>query len=313
MARLASTVLVVALLAATVAAFALTQGLKQQKSPVFRTSVDEILSPVCGCQTRSSTIAFRLRKPDRLDIAILDGDDVVRTLATGQKFTRDVAIEWDGRDDEGEVLPEGDYRPRVHLHEDRSTITFPNDMRIDVTPPRLESLQVAPQVISPDGDGRADRAVVRYTLTDDAKGLLFVNGRRHTVTRFPRSAGRIVWNGKRNREALPPGLYTLSVSARDRAGNVAKPPRRQVVRIRYVALGRSRIDAIAGRRFAVRISADARRVRWTLGPRSGVAAPGTLRLRAPAQKGRFTLRVSVQGRSARAAVFVREPPRDRPR
>ena len=107
MARLASTVLVVALLAATLAAFALTQGLKQQKSPVFRTSVDDVLSPVCNCRTDTAKIAFRLRKPDRLDVSIVDGDEVVRTLTTGAQFDRDVKLEWDGRDDAGNVLPEG--------------------------------------------------------------------------------------------------------------------------------------------------------------------------------------------------------------
>jgi hypothetical protein len=312
-ARLASTVLVVALLAATLAAFALTQGLKQQKSPVFRTQVDEIFSPTCDCDTGSATIAFRLRQPDSIDVTILDGGDVVRTLVSESRFERDVKLEWDGRDDAGNVLPEGDYRPRVHLEEERSTITFPNDMRIDVTPPVLESVRVTPRVISPDGDGRADRAVVRYELSDDAKGLLFVDGRRHTVTRFARPQGTIVWNGKRDGKALSPGVYTLAVSARDPAGNIAERRERITVRVRYVALGRRRIQALAGQRFAVRVSADAARVRWQLGGRSGTARPGTLRLRAPRQKGQFTLVVSANGRATRAAVFVREPASERPR
>jgi hypothetical protein len=79
--------------------------------------------------------------------------------------------------------------------------------------------------------------------------------------------------------------------------------------IRYVSLGRDRIVVGAGERFAVRVSADAERVRWSLGGRSGFAAPGTLRLRAPLQKGQFTLTVTAAGHSARAAVFVREPAR----
>ncbi len=311
MARLASTVLVVALLAATLAAFALTQGLKQQKSPVFGTSVDEILSPVCECETESATIAFRLREPDRLDVTIVDGDDVVRTLVTATAFERNVELEWDGRNDAGEVLPEGGYNPRVRLREDRRTITFPNEMRVDVTPPVVESVRIAPRVISPDGDSRADRAVVRYELSDDAKGLLFVNGRRHTVTRFARPAGTIVWNGKRDGRALPPGRYRLSVSARDPAGNLAEPAAPAVIRIRYVALGRTRIRVVTGERFGVRVSADAERVHWRLGERSGFAGPGTVRLRAPQQKGQFTLVVSAGEHSARAAVFVREPPSER--
>ena len=79
--------------------------------------------------------------------------------------------------------------------------------------------------------------------------------------------------------------------------------------VRYVALGRNRIIAIAGARFALRVSSDARQVRWSLGGRSGFARPGTLRLRAPLQKGRFTLTVSANGHATRAAVFVSEPSR----
>ena len=77
--------------------------------------------------------------------------------------------------------------------------------------------------------------------------------------------------------------------------------------LRYVTLGRDRITVPAGRRFAIRVSSDARTVRWRLGGRSGVARPGTLRIRAPLQKGQFTLTVSANGHSSRAAVFVREP------
>ena len=313
MARLASTVLVVALLAATLAAFALTQGLKQQKSPVFGTSVDEVLSPVCNCRSEKAAISFRLRKPDRLDVEIVDGGEVVRTLTTNEPFERDVSLEWDGRDDAGNVLPEGDYRPRVHLQRDRSTITFPNDMRIDVTPPVIESMTVSPRVISPDGDGRADRAVVRYRLDDDARGVLFVDGRRHTLTLFARPGGAIVWNGKRDGAPVSPGLYRLALSARDSAGNVATPRERSVVRVRFVTLGRTRIAVAAGERFAVRVSSDARRVRWRLGRRSGTARPGTLVLRAPVQKGQYTLVVSARGHEARAAVFVGTPASERPR
>ena len=77
--------------------------------------------------------------------------------------------------------------------------------------------------------------------------------------------------------------------------------------IRYVALGRSVVVARPGGRFAVLVLSDAARVSWKLGARTGIARPGTLRLRAPLQPGRFTLTVTANGRSARAAVFVRSP------
>lgn len=310
MARIASTVLVVALLAATAAAFALTEVLKLQKSPITGTNVAPVLSPVCVCPTEEAAIRFKLRERDVLDVSIIDGGgEVVRTVARGRAVPAGrVSLAWDGRDDDGIVLPEGEYRPRVHLREANFTIDMPNEMRIDVTPPVVESYEVAPRVFSPDGDGRVDRVRVTYALDEDARGLLFVNGERRGLNRFAGPEGRFVWNGRENGQALPTGVYGLTVSARDPAGNVAEQTQPTPVVIRFVTLGRTRIEVVAGARFGVRVSSDAAAVRWGLAGRGGVVPPGTLRLTAPLQKGRFTLVVTANGYAARAAVFVRARP-----
>jgi hypothetical protein len=308
-ARIASTVLVVALLAATAAAFALTQGLKLQKSPIFGTQVPlRVFSPVCECDRETARVEFKLREADTIDASIVDGDRVVRTVFQGRRFERGpVVVEWDGRDDAGGVLPEGEYRPRIRLRGAHQTITLPNPIRIDVTPPVIQDVSVRPRVFSPDGDGRADRVVVRYRLNEEGPGLLFVDGRRHERKLFARTQDRFLWNGRLRGRPARPGAHSLQVGAVDRAGNRAERTVPVRVTLRYVALGRDRIGVRAGAPFAVRVSADAERVRWTLGGRGGTAAPGTLRLRAPLQKGRFTLTVTANGRAARAAVFVREP------
>ena len=311
MARIASTVLVVALLAATTAAFALTQGLKNQPAAIFGTQPGDVFSPVCGCDSETASIAFKLREPDRLDVAVVDGSErVVRTIERGREYAQGpVEIEWDGRDDAGKVLPEGDYLPRIRLRDDRTTYTLPNPIRIDVTPPRLELVSARPVVFSPDGDRRRDAVTFRYRLNEPGQGLLFVNRERRALNRFARTEDSIEWFGKVEGSALAPGLYTARLAAVDPAGNVAARTRPIQLVIRYVALGRKRISVTAGARFALRVSSDARRVRWSLAGRSGVARPGTLRFRAPLQRGRFTLTVSANGHTTRAAVFVLEPAR----
>jgi hypothetical protein len=311
-ARIASTVLVVALLAATAAAFALTQGLKLEKSPIFGTDVQPVFSPVCkpGCERETALIEFKLRKADRLDVSIVEGGEVVRTIERGAGHSKGlVSIEWDGRDDAGRVLPEGEYQPRIHVRSERQTITLPNPIRIDVTPPVVQDVTVQPRVASPDGDRRSDRVTVRYRLSEPGRGVLFVNGRRRALTRFPRTEETIVWNAKVAGRPVREGVYRLQLAAFDPAGNRAERTTPIPVVVRYVALGRTRIPVASGARFAVRVSTDAARVRWTLGGRSGFAPPGTLRLRAPLQKGQFTLTVSANGHTARAAVFVREQAR----
>ena len=152
--------LVVALLAATAAAFALTQGLKNQPAAIFGTEVDAACSRRSAAVTpRRASSTFKLRNPDRLDVSIVDGSDrVVRTIERDREYARGlVEIRWDGRDDAGQVLPEGEYKPRVRLRDDRTTYTLPNPIRIDVTPPQLELVSARPRVISPDGDRRGDR------------------------------------------------------------------------------------------------------------------------------------------------------------
>jgi FlgD Ig-like domain len=311
LARIASTVLVVALLAATAAAFVLTQGLKSQPSPIRGTKVADVFSPVCACDTETAAISFRLREGDRLDVGIVDGsDNVVRTIERGRRYAAGpVEFEWDGRDDSGEVLPEGSYRPRIRLREERQTIVLPNPIRIDVTPPAVTAAVARPLVISPDGDRRRDSVGVRYELDERARALLYVDGIKRVETRFPRERDSLRWYGRVDGEPVDQGAYTLALRPRDPAGNVGNAVRFPTLVVRYVALGRDRIDAVAGARFPIRVSSDARRVRWALGRRGGVAAPGTLRIRAPLQKGRYTLTVTANGHAARAAVFVREPVR----
>jgi hypothetical protein len=307
-ARIASTVLVVALLAATAAAFALTQGLKSQLSPIYGTEPGDVFSPVCNCDTRTASIAFKLRDGDTLDVAIVDGDEVVRTIERGREYARGpVEIEWDGRDDAGRLVPEGEYLPRVRLRDERQTITLPNPIRIDVTPPRLGPIRPSRSVFSPDGDRRADRVTFRYRLSEPGRAMLLIDGRRRVLTKFPRTEDKLDWFGKVGGRPLRPGTYTARLAAEDPAGNVSAQSSPFTIVLRYVTLGRDRITVTAGRRFAVRVSSDARAVRWRIGGRSGVARPGTLRIRAPLQKGQFTLEVSANGHTTRAAVFVRGP------
>jgi hypothetical protein len=307
-ARIVSTVLVVALLTGTAVAFALTEGLKLQPTPIRAVQVAKVFSPVCDCPTDTASIRVRLRQADVLDVSIVDSSRrVVSTIARGERRPAGwTELAWNGRDDAGRVLPEGVYRPRIHLRGSRETIVLPNDIRIDVTPPVVEEWDVRPRVFSPDGDGRADRVVVRYRVDESARGMLFVDGERRGLTKFARTEDVLPWYGKVEGRALDAATYAFTFAARDPAGNVSARSQAVPVRIRYVTLGRDRVEVRADATFAIRVSSDAVRVGWRLGRRSGEAAPGTLRLRAPQRPGRHTLTVTANGRSASAAVFVRE-------
>jgi hypothetical protein len=307
--RLAPAVLVAALLVATSAAFVVTEKLKLTRNPIVGPQVAKIFSPVCDCATDKASILFRLRSPDRVSLEIIDSDgDVVRELARSRPQGRaPVTYLWNGRDADGRVVAEGTYRPRVHLDRQRRTIVMPNPIRVDVTPPRVESFTARPIVISPDADGRSDRAKIRYRVSERSVVELFVDGTRALRRAGMRTTGTMDWFGTAGGEPLPQGSYTLRLVARDVAGNLGRRSGSRTVAIRFLALGRDRVVTTAGGSFAILALSQARTLRWKLGDRSGVERPGTLRLRAPDRPGRYVLRVDANGHVERALVVVREP------
>jgi hypothetical protein len=204
------------------------------------------------------------------------------------------------------VVAEGTYRPRVHLDAQRRTIVMPNRIRVDTTPPRVTTFTARPVVISPDGDGRFDRAKIRYRLDERAAVELYVGGVRALRRLGTRTSGTMDWFGTAGGEPLPEGPHTLRLVARDLAGNLGPRSGSRTVAIRFLALGRDRVLTTPGARFAILAVSQARTLRWTLGQRSGVARPGTLRLRAPAKPGRYVLRVDANGHVKRAVVVVRK-------
>ncbi len=305
MPRLLSTLLVVALLGGTAAAFAVTQGLKIEPSPILAPRIAKVFSPVCDCESRVATIQFTLRKPDRVRLQIVGDGRVVRTLVPGRRLrSGTVTYTWNGLDDRGRFVPQGVYKPRVHLTGQHKTIELPNEMRVDTTAPVISLVSVSPRAISPDGDGHGERVTVHYATNEPAHAILLVDGRLVIFTLRQLERSSVAWNGRVGGVVAAPGVHRLQLAAEDRAGNVSSPGRAFDVVVRYVALARARIEATAGTRFGARVSADAR-VRWRLGARTGAAAPGSIVLRAPSTPGRYTLTVAVGAHRDRAAVIVR--------
>jgi len=305
LARLLSTAFLVALLAATAGAFALTEGAKLELSPIYRTHVPKVFSPACNCDTDVASIDFGLRKSDRLTVWMERDGKRVRTLVSGRSYgAGNVPLVFDGISDTGLTLPQGLYRPVVHLAREHRTIKLPNLIEIDTKPPAVRIRHRIYTHISPDRDGRKDVFRAPYRLSERGHGILLVDGQQVRLTRFQTLQGVLVWNGRINGRLAHPGNHVLQASAQDVAGNRAKPFPFAVVQIRYVSLGRTRVIAKPGTRFAILVLSDARQVSWLLNRRRGVARPGTLRLEAPKKRGVYRLYVSAAGHSAKALVVV---------
>jgi FlgD Ig-like domain len=308
--RAATTVLVLAVLAGAAAAFAVSEALKVQVAAVTDTHISKVFSPVCNCEKQRARIEFRLTRSERLTLDVVDSEgDRVRRLVDGGRFARGRHhFTWDGRNDDGMLVPEGRYRPRVRLEEAGRTLVLPNPIRVDVTRPRIALVSVR-RVFSPDGDDRADVLRVHYRVSEPAYGLLYVNGRRRVRGRLQRLQDELAWYGRVGGRVLPAGAYRLTLVAVDRAGNRSRPMPAGFVRIRFVQLPGRVLRGSAGERLVVSVSTDAKRLRYVLRRGSSVVAAGssgrTLRLRLPDQPGRYLLVVQGAGHRAQATVVVR--------
>jgi len=306
--RLLSTVTLLGLLIGTSAAFAVTEKLKLEKSPITGTRVSAAFSPTCGCARDKANISVRFRRKDTATVTVLTaGRKPVRTVVAGIPVPRGRAVfRWDGRADSGELAPDGTYRVQIHLARAHRTILLPNPVVLDTETPTI--LPVPNRtVFSPDGDHQADSVTVHFTLSEPAHVLVFLGDRLLIRSRSHAQKGTITWNGKTDAHVLPPGTVTLSIGAVDLAGNAIPPAERARLRltIRYITLASGRIAAAAGKRFQIGVSTDARRYGWLLGGRHGYAHGPVLKLRAPDRPGRYALTVTEHGHSDRATVIVR--------
>jgi FlgD Ig-like domain len=300
LARLLPAVLVVGLLGGSAVAFAVTERLKLERSPIFKTRVDKSVSPHSG---RRAQIIFRLRKRDSLSLAIVDSQDhVVRALIS----SRDVGAgkktyTWNGRGDDGAPVPDGTYKPRVHLANQHRTILLPNAIAVDTQKPRISLTRTSLTVVSPDGDANHDYLTVFFHASEPVRAVLYADGHQ-AVKQKSFKADSLKW-GRRNGMPTKPGVYRLRLRAIDAAGNIGPPTRVFKVRVRYIELGRHVIRARSGGRISVAVSTDAHLYYWRIGPRHG-RVHGRRLVLAAADPGRYRLVVSERGHKARALVVV---------
>ena len=309
MARWPQLLIVLALLGATAAAFAITERLKLERSPVTGTRVDRVFSPVCECARNVAVISIVLRRRETVTLDILNRNGrSIRTLVENLREPAGrVSYTWDGRDNLERVVAEGVYRPRVLLERNGRTIVLPNPIRVDTTAPVITLVRVFPRVFSPDSDGSRDRVTASYRIDERARAVMLVDGRQRVQSKFRQVEGNLVWFGRVNGRVVRPGLYEIRLRAVDRAGNRSVRTRAVPVRVRFVELSRERIEVGAGKRFSVRVRTDAPSYRWLFDGRRGAGRREVLVLRAPEEAGSYTLYVTVGGRAARAEVVVTEP------
>jgi hypothetical protein len=210
--RLAA-IFVVLLIGGTAAAFAYTQGLKQTKSPIVATKVFPHQFSPRGTGSQRVNIAFGLRRDDHVTVAIVGpGGHVVRSLVVSEAVPSGYhRFTWDGRGDDGLLVKDGVYKPRVDLDDADRTINLPNKIVLDTEPPKI--VGASPRLSK-------DELTVVYRVNEQAHGLLFVGGQRVVKTRGYKTTDKLEISLASLRSQGRSGR--VAVGAEDLAGNVSK-------------------------------------------------------------------------------------------
>jgi len=226
------------LVIATIAAFLVTQQLKSEFPLVIRfAAAPPQFSPNGDGFRDSSEVGFDLSEPAEVTFAITDGEgNEVRRIVDERRLAGDTKhrFRWDGRDDEGRVVPDGTYRMRVVRRDESRVINSTKEITVDTDPPRVELIDAEPSVIATGEPGQAPRVRVRYRGPVNAAPEFRVfrtdEGAPRVVRRFRGDGTRSgVWRGEvaAGPDATKPaaeGIYTFTVTVRDRAGNLAVAP-----------------------------------------------------------------------------------------
>src|SRR5262249_60120140 len=120
-------------------AFAETERLKLQPTPIQESFVQPAFSPACACGLARSAIRFRLYRSNVVSVRIRDeADHTVRLLVEGKRLARGRRqFEWDGRDSAGRRLPDGRHWVVVHLEHGDRTFKLPRPTVLDTVAPRV--------------------------------------------------------------------------------------------------------------------------------------------------------------------------------
>ena len=211
-----SSILLAVLLVVSGAAFLRAEQLKLERSPVAHPLVPKFVSRVCtlgahGCVRgrHGVKVGFLLRDAGTVGMAIVDdGGGLVQQLVTPQKRPAGMLTAvWNFRTTAGGLVPQGTYHLQAQLRTFGRTITLPNPLIIDDTPPAITVTS------------RAGASPVRYRTSEPARvyaAAVPAGGGKPVVIRCRR--GRVRLRGRAS--VLPPGtLVTLRLIAVDRAGN----------------------------------------------------------------------------------------------
>lgn len=114
---------------ATFLALGVTQWLKHAPTAVQQLEISPaVLTPGSAGETGTERIEFHIQHSDRIDVAVIDSRGrTVSTLASGLwlRGYKRLTLSWDGRQQDGDDAPAGDYRLRIYLRRRKREVVSP--------------------------------------------------------------------------------------------------------------------------------------------------------------------------------------------
>ncbi|MDQ3433135.1 MAG: hypothetical protein M3481_00370, partial [Actinomycetota bacterium] len=225
-------VVFVVLVLATGAAFLIAQSLKAEEPLVLRFAVDrEAFSPNGDGYQDRVRLGFDLSEPAEVSFSVIDPDGgAVRRIVDDRVLAGDTKhrFRWDGRDDEGAVVPDAIYRMRVVRRKEGRAVDSFKEVIVDTVPPEVKITSAEPGVVDP-GDGPVSVRIT-YDGPQNASPEFRVyrteGGPVRPVRRFRGDGSRSgEWDGSViSGDLAVDGNYAFQVRVRDAAGNETLAP-----------------------------------------------------------------------------------------
>ena len=217
---------------ATGGAFFATQRLKRSTPIVTRVFFHQYLGPECGCRKGRVTLRFDLPKAQHVTVSVVNSQgEEVRTFADDQFLGKGThPFVWNGRNDAGVIVPDGNYRLRVGLRAEGRSVTAPRVLHVDTRPPRPKIIAVTPPTLVPGSAGKRGRVRIRFRGPSNPPPLVQVwrtdgpKPVRVASIRGRRGRSTATWDGMVAGKPAPEGSYLFSVTVQDKAGNRGSAP-----------------------------------------------------------------------------------------
>jgi len=167
-----------------------------------------------------ATVAVRLSEPSNVTITVKDPEtgNLVAQLSDGNRVVRSrtYAVRWDGRDRDGQVVPDGTYAIDLDARAGEKKFSKSRRVVVDTTAPRPE-VQVQTTAAGCRALASAPGEAATVTFSAPLAGVADEPQRIGA-----RGQAQWDWNGRDARgRRVAPGLQPIRVVARDERGNVA--------------------------------------------------------------------------------------------